>query len=369
MGQPLFEIRDLVRRHDVIVKSANYALYGDISRRVMTLVASEVPNSAIYSIDEIFIDLDNMPINLDAWARGLKEKILRETGIPVGIGISRTKTLAKIANRISKKSSKAAGVLVLQDQKWIDLALERTVVGDVWGIGRRYAAKLEAQGILTARQVRDMPDSQVRTQMAVTGLKTVRELRGIRCFDLDDSPADRKTVCVSRSFGKEIDDREMLAEALFTFAGRACAKLRRLELVACRFQLFVLSNRFRSDRPQFSKGCECHLTPASNDTREICRLIGEHLGRIWKDGLQVKKAGVLLLDLCRPEDAPRDLFSDQCRLENPLMKALDQLEGRFGREIVTIGRSISGKRPDWYMVAENKSPNYTTRWSDIPAIH
>ncbi len=141
MGQPLFEIRDLVRRHNVIVKSSNYALYGDISRRVMTLVASEVPDSAIYSIDEIFIDLDNMSINHDQWARDLKAKILRETGIPVGIGISTTKTLAKIANRLAKKSFKADGVLMLKDQKWIDLALERTEAGDVWGVGRKFAQK------------------------------------------------------------------------------------------------------------------------------------------------------------------------------------------------------------------------------------
>ncbi|SEE87448.1 MULTISPECIES: Y-family DNA polymerase [Thalassospira] len=368
MGQPLFEIRDLVRRHNVIVKSSNYALYGDISRRVMTLVASEVPDSAIYSIDEIFIDLDNMSINHDQWARDLKAKILRETGIPVGIGISTTKTLAKIANRLAKKSFKADGVLMLKDQKWIDLALERTEAGDVWGVGRKFAQKLASIGITTALQLRDIPDQAARQMMTVGGLKTVRELRGICCSDLDDSPAQRETVCVSRSFSKEIDDREMLKEALLSFAGRACAKLRRLELVACRLQLFILSNRFRSDRPQFSKGCELTLTPASNDTRQICKHVGENIGRIWQNGLQIKKAGILLLDLCRPEDAPRDLFSGSCRTENPLMQALDQLEVRFGKETVMTGRLARRSGPDWFMTTDNRSPNYTTRWQDIPTV-
>lgn len=368
MGQPLFQIRDLVRHHNVIVKSSNYALYGDISRRVMTLIANEVPDSAIYSIDEIFIDLDKMPIDHDRWARDLKAKILRETGIPVGIGISTTKTLAKLANRLAKKSPKAKGVVVLDDQKWIDLALERTEAGDIWGIGRKFALKLATIGVTTARQLRDMPDTTARKMMTVGGLKTVCELRGIRCIDLDDSPAQRETVCVSRSFGKEIDDREMLKEAILTFAGRACAKLRRLELAACRLQLFILSNRFRNDRPQFSKGCELTLTPPTNDTREVSKLVSQSIDRIWQDGLQVKKAGILLLDLCRPEDAPRDLFSASFKADNPLMQALDQLEGRFGKETVMIGRLARTSSPDWFMTTNNRSPNYTTRWQDIPTL-
>lgn len=368
MGQPLFQIRDLVRRYDVIVKSSNYALYGDISRRVMTLIANEAPDSAIYSIDEIFVDLDNMPIDHDRWALDLKVKILRETGIPVGIGISSTKTLAKLANRLAKKSSKAQGVVVLDDQKWIDVALNRTEAADVWGVGRKSALKLATFGVTTALQLRDMPDPAARKMMTVGGLKTVRELRGIRSIDLDDSPAQRETVCVSRSFGKEIGDKERLKEALITFAGRACAKLRRLDLVACRIQLFILSNRFKKDQPQFSRGCELTMTPATNDTRIVSNLVGQNINRIWRNDLAVKKAGILMLDLCRPSDAPRDLFTGHYQLDNPLMKAIDQLEGRFGKEAVTIGRVSRSNGPDWFMTSTNRSPCYTTRWQDIPVI-
>ncbi|WP_147262188.1 Y-family DNA polymerase, partial [Thalassospira xiamenensis] len=221
MGQPLFEIKDLVRRHGVIVKSSNYTLYGDISRRVMELVSSAVPESAVYSIDEIFADLTGWPLpDLTSWARALKDRIYRETGIPVGIGISHTKTLAKLANRLAKKSVKAAGVLVLDRPDWIDLALERTEVGDVWGIGRQYARKLSVSGIHNARQLRDMPDRSARDMMAVGGLKTVRELRGERCFPLDDSPTDKQTICVSRSLASEITSPDALSDLLFSFAGR-----------------------------------------------------------------------------------------------------------------------------------------------------
>ena len=160
----------------------------------------------------------------------------------------------------------------------------------------------------------------------------------------------------------------MLKEAILTFAGRACAKLRRLELAACRLQLFILSNRFRNDRPQFSKRCELTLTPPTNDTREVSKLVSQNIDRIWQDGLQVKKAGILLLDLCRPEDAPRDLFSASFKADNPLMQALDQLEGRFGKETVMIGRLARTSSPDWFMTTNNRSPNYTTRWQDIPTL-
>jgi len=368
MGQPLFQVSDLVKQHAVIVKSSNYALYGDISRRVMSLIAGEVPDSAVYSIDEIFVDLDGMKCDLTEWARKLRTKIKHETGIPVGIGISRTKTLAKVANRLAKKSSKANGVLVLDDQKWIDLALARTEVSDVWGIGRRYSQKLAGMGISRAIDLRDMPDAQARSLMAVGGLRTVRELRGVRCIPLDDNPDQRETVCVSRSMGKEISGRDELNEVLNSFAGRACSKLRRLGLFSSRAQIFILSNRFKSNRPQFSRSCEIGFHPATNDTRIMCRLIGQNLNRIWAPGLEIKKAGILLVDICRPEDAPVDLFSIKPDTNNTLMAAIDKLSDRFGRNAVTIGRVPKPSGQDWYMTSSHRSPSYTTRWSDIPIV-
>lgn len=366
MGQPLFGIKDLVRRHGVIVKSSNYTLYGDISRRVMELVSSSVPESSVYSIDEIFADLTNWPLpDLTSWARALKDRIYRETGIPVGIGISHTKTLAKLANRLAKKSVKADGVLVLDRPDWIDLALERTEVGNVWGIGRQYARKLSASGVHNARQLRGMPDRSARDMMAVGGLKIVRELRGERCFPLNDSPTDKQTICVSRSLASEITSSDVLSDLLFSFAGRGGVKLRRAGLVSGRIQIVALCNRFRPDRPQFSRAVDIGLLPYSNDTRQICMAIGQHVDRLWQPGLQVKKAAIMLLDLCRPEAAPRDLFTPAPISTSPLMTSIDGLEEKFGRDSVVIGR-LPRQRVDWFTRSDYRSPCYTTRWSDIP---
>jgi|TARA_A100001391_G_scaffold169790_1_gene130737 DNA polymerase V len=366
MGQPVFQIKDLVHRYGVIVKSSNYTLYGDISRRVMELVSSSVPESSVYSIDEIFADLTGWPLpDRTSWARALKDRIYRETGIPVGIGISHTKTLAKLANRLAKKSTKAAGVLTLDRQDWIDLALERTEAADVWGIGRRYANKLSELGIHNARQLRDMPDRSARDLMAVGGLKTVRELRGNRCFPLDDCPAHKQAVCVSRSLASEITCPNTLSDLLFCFAGRGCLKLRQAGLVAGRIQIFALSNRFKTDRPQFSRAVEIGLLPYSNDTRRICTTIGQSIDRLWCPGLQIKKVGVMLLDLCRPETASYDLFTPAPVSSSPLMSSIDGLEEKFGRDAVVIGR-LPRNRVDWFTKSDNRSPCYTTRWSDIP---
>ena len=366
MGQPLFEIKDLVHRHGVIVRSSNYTLYGDMSRRIMELVASCVPESAVYSIDEIFADLTGWPLpDLTDWARTLKKRIYRETGIPVGIGISHTKTLAKLANRLAKKSAKAAGVLVLDRQDWIDLALERTEAGDVWGIGRQYARKLAQLGIYNAWQLRDMPDRSARGLMAVGGLKTVRELRGEKCFPLDDSPADKQTICVSRSLASEITCAAALTDLLFSFASRGSFKLRHAGLVAGRLQIFALGNRFRPDRPQFSRAVDIGLLPSTTDTRQICSSIGQNIDRLWCPGLQVKKAGIMLLDLCRPEAAPRDLFMPAPISSLPLMASIDGLEEKFGRDAVVVGR-MPRQQVDWFTRSDNRSPCYTTRWSDIP---
>tara|TARA_E500000318_G_scaffold74409_1_gene69050 strand:+ start:1102 stop:2361 length:1260 start_codon:yes stop_codon:yes gene_type:complete len=368
MGQPLFQVKEFLRRHNVIVRSSNYALYGDISRRVMQIVSEEVPECAVYSIDEIFFDLSGMPRDLNAWARRVQNRVLQETGIPSGIGIATTKTLAKLANKLAKKSKKANGVLVLDDPKWLEIALQRTPVDDVWGVGRRYAAKLNEIGVTTARDLRDMPDPMVRQLLKVGGLRTVRELRGERNLTLDDNPAHRESVCVSRSFSSELSDLDTVKEAILSFAGRACKKLRKMNLVACQFQVFLLSNRFKADRPQFTKSIEVGLTPATNDTVIICKTIGERLPKVWQPDMSVKKAGILMMGLCQPEYAPQDLFSQTSLSPSPLMTALDRIESRFGKEAVTVGRAQRARGMDWFMTSENRSPCYTTKWQDIKTI-
>ena len=209
MGVPLFQAKRLVERHDVTVLSSNYALYGDLSERVMSILAAEAPRIEVYSIDESFLDLDRLAVpDLTRWCRDLRTRVRRWTGIPVSIGIGPTKTLAKIANRIAKSAPRTGGVLDLSgNPAWVGPALSRTAAGDVWGIGGRWSKMLAGRGIGTALDLRDAADGWVRQRMGVTGLRTVHELRGIACHELETQPAAKQTTCCSRSFSRAIADR------------------------------------------------------------------------------------------------------------------------------------------------------------------
>lgn len=201
MGAPLFKIRDVVEEHGVAVCSSNYALYGDISERVMTTLGSNAPSHEVYSIDECFLDLDNLAVpDLTEWCRTLRNRTYQWTGIPVSIGVGPTKTLAKLANRLAKKSTKAAGVIDLAHHpEWIEPALRKTPVGDVWGIGRRWSQMLEERGIMTAYDFAHTQGGWIRTKMGVVGLRTAHELRGYVCHALDDQPQPKQTTCCSRA--------------------------------------------------------------------------------------------------------------------------------------------------------------------------
>ncbi|MCX7310553.1 MAG: Y-family DNA polymerase, partial [Alphaproteobacteria bacterium] len=228
MGVPLFKIRDIIKRHDVAVRSSNYALYGDLSERVMSILAASAPQHEIYSIDECFLDLDRMPVNdLTAWCRNLRVRAKRWTGIPVSVGIGTTKTLSKIANKLAKSSAKADGVIDLAGHpEWIESALSKTPVGDVWGIGLRWSKMLIESGITTARELRDTQDGWIRQRMGVVGLRTVHELRGIACHQLDTQPSPKKTTCCSRTFGNAVKDKDQVRNAIMSFAERASEKIR-----------------------------------------------------------------------------------------------------------------------------------------------
>lgn len=203
MGAPMFKIRKLVAEHGIAVCSSNYALYGDISERVMTVLGASAPSHEIYSIDESFLDLDRLAVpSLTEWCRVLRERTRRWTGIPVSVGVGPTKTLAKLANRLAKKSAKAGGVLdLVHHPAWIEAALRKTPVGDVWGVGRRWTVMLEERGIHTAHEFANAPDGWVRQRMGVVGLRTVHELRGFVCHALEDQPSPKQTTCCSRTFG------------------------------------------------------------------------------------------------------------------------------------------------------------------------
>ncbi len=367
MGAPLFKIRRLIEEHGITVRSSNYALYGDISERVMSVLGSQAPAHEIYSIDECFLDLDRLAVgNLTDWCRELRCRTQQWTGIPVSIGVGPTKTLAKVANRLAKKSTKVRGVLDLTHHpEWIIPALCKTAVGDVWGIGRRWSAMLEERGIHTAHDLASAQDGWVRQRMGIVGLRTVHELRGLVCHGLDDQPAPRLTTCCSRTFGEAIRDKAQVHDAVMSFTERVAEKVRHAGQVAGAVQLFIRTDPFDQNSAQKSVSGSATFQRPTCDTRDISDAVLRIFDRIWRDGYGWRKAGVLLLDLGDPAEVPKSLF-DIAEQPDGLMEALDQINARFGRGKARLG--LARKGGEWRMRQENLSPSYTTRWGDIPSV-
>ncbi|HLN22419.1 MAG TPA: Y-family DNA polymerase [Patescibacteria group bacterium] len=370
MGEPAFKIRHFIDSHGLVMLSSNYALYGDMSARVMSVLADHAPAVEVYSIDESFLDLDDMACvgDLTAWCRELRATVRRWTGIPVSIGVAKTKTLAKLANRLAKKSAKADGVLDLANHpEWIEAALRRTDVGDVWGVGGQWAGACRLNGIRTAWDLSCADDTWVRQAKGAVGLRTVLELRGRAVHDLDTEPADRKTCCCSRSFGEATTRFGDVRDAVVAFATRASEKIRRDGLVAGAAQVFIQTDRFRREQPQRSPTTTVRLVSPTASTPHVIGAAVKGLETIWSEGYEWRKAGVLLIDLARPDDVPRDLFSPPpSRRSDKLMAALDAANGRFGRDAVRFG--MAALDASWGMRRGAKSPSWTTVWSDIPVV-
>lgn len=369
MGEPMFKIRHLVDEASLIALSSNYALYGDMSARVMSVLATFAPAAEVYSIDECFLDLDGMPqADLTDWARQVRATVRQWTGIPVSVGIGPTKTLAKLANRLAKKSPKADGALDLTaNPAWIERALRRTEVGDVWGIGRQYAGHCHVAGIHSAWDLAQAADGWVKKIMGAVGLRTVMELRGTPVHTMETEPMARQTCCCSRSFGEATRDQRQVHDAVVTFASRAAEKMRRDSLVAGAIQVFIMTDRFRRGDPQYSNACTVTLASATGDTKAIIASATSGLDAIWKDGFAIRKAGVVLLDLVDSATIPRDLFSAPLPARPmALMAAIDAVNQRYGRGAAGFG--LVDKDASWRMHQGNKTPSYTTSWDALPMV-
>ena len=368
MGAPLFKIRTLVEEHGVAVCSSNYALYGDISERVMTMLGSNAPSHEVYSIDECFLDLDNLGVpDLTAWCSSLRRDTYQWTGIPVSIGVGGTKTLAKLANRLAKKSTKAGGVIDLAHHpEWIDAALRKTPIGDVWGVGRRWSQMLEERGMVTAHDFAHAQDGWIRQKMGVVGLRTAHELRGHVCHALEDQPQPKQTTCCSRSFGATITDKSQVHDALMQFAERAAEKVRSADQVAGAMQIFIRTDPFNPNAAQKSLSGSVSFAQPTSDARTITGAATRILERIWREGFAWKKAGILLLDLSVKGAAPSSLFDAVANLDDGLMSAMDQINAKFGRGSIKLG--LAGKDQDWRMRQDNLSPSFTTRWADLASV-
>lgn len=369
MGAPFFQIKELLQQHQVAYFSSNYELYGDMSIRVVDTLRTFSPNLEVYSVDESFLDLGGFKfLDLDAYARNIKNTVMQNTGIPVSIGVAPTKTLAKLANRLAKKSGKAQGCLVLTDPSHIDAALKRTDVGDVWGVGRQYARFLHAYGITTAYQLREAPDSWIKKHLSVVMLRTVKELRGEPCVDLETARPDKQAICTSRSFGTPVEDLQDLLEATSSYAAKCGFKLRKQSSCAKELTVFLATNRF-ADTLQYFNSRRMALPTATCSDLELVKYTRQALEAIYKPGYRYKKSGVVVSNIIPDKQVQLNLLdqTDHGR-EFTLMQFMDELTERYGRDTVKVAAQGTHKKKNWNLNREHLSPCYTTRLQQILTI-
>lgn len=360
MGIPAYQIKDLVSSHGVAVFSSNYTLYGDMSGRVMSMLAELSPEIEVYSIDEAFVNLDGIR-DLEPIGRKMVSGVTRGTGIPVSLGVAPTKTLAKIANKFAKKYPAYDQLCIIDSEEKRIKALQLTEIGDVWGIGRRQAAKLQKQGIKTAYDFTRFSGAWVRKNMTVVGERTWKELHGISCIDMENAPPAKKQICTSRSFGKMLTDIDTISEAIASHASTCAKKLRKQQSYAASLMVFIHTNNFREDLPQYWKNTVIHLPVPTNDTQEIVRYALAGLRTIYLNGYQYKKAGVIITEIT--EGAQLGLFDlvDRDKRER-LMQAVDKINGEHGHNIKL---AVQGTGRGWKLKQEQLSGHYTTNLNQI----
>lgn len=364
MGVPAYQIKSLIDSHGIAVFSSNYTLYGDMSGRVMSILTELAPEIEVYSIDEAFLNLDGIK-ELQSLGTNIVNRVTRGTGIPMSLGIASTKTLAKIANKFAKKYPAYNRVCIIDTEEKHLKALQLTEIGDVWGIGGRQAAKLEKQGVKTAYDFIQLSEAWVRKEMTVTGERTWKELRGISCIRMESIPPAKKQICTSRSFGKMISDIDTMIEAIATHASTCAKKLRKQKAYANSLMVFIHTNNFREDLPQYWKNTVIHLPVPSNDTQEIIHYALIGLKNIFMQGYQYKKAGVIITEIT--EDAQLGLFDSVDREKHhKLMQIVDKINGEHGQRIKL---AVQGNGREWMLKQEQLSGRYTTDINQIININ
>jgi DNA polymerase V len=400
MGDPYFQVKEVLQQHNVAVFSSNYALYGDMSRRVMYYLGQVAPAVEIYSIDEAFLDLAGMETylgNLDSYAHKVRVGVRERTGIPTCVGVAPTKTLAKLANRIAKKDAGLGGVLYLNSAERRAWALRQVPVSDVWGVGRQYAAKLAAAGVDSAADLARVSDAWARKHLGgVVGARLVQELRGLPCAGLhpsEDGTLSRQSISCSRTFGRPLSVYTDVLGAVAAFLSRAAEKLRAQGDTAHVLTVYISKNRFAPNvAPPFSRSAT--LTLPAGPTADTTVLLGyarAMLNRLWEPGMAYHKAGVVLDGLEPPGTGQQLGLFDQAPArvvlpakpalltERPgLMASLDALNNRFGRGTVKIATALpaaslapteNNSRPPWEGKAQWRSPAFTTRLEDLLLVN
>lgn len=364
MGDPWHLNREKWEAAGVIVRSSNYELYGDMSRRVADVVKRFSPAVEVYSIDECFVELTGFEHRLEAHARELREEVHRLTGIPVSIGIAPTKTLAKLANKAAKKDPASAGVRILMADEDQVAALSKIALTDLWGVKERMAARMAAVSVTTPMELRLADPRIVKERIGVVAQRTALELRGVRAIAFEEGAADRKSIVVSRSFGRPIESLEEMREAVVSYASRATEKLRRQGLAVGVLQVFVQTNPFRKEDRQRVAARTVELPVATADTGRIASAAVVGLEAIWRDGFRYKKCGVMMLELVKAASVGDGLFDRaDGKASQARMRAMDAINGKYGRG--TVGMAGAGLRTRWAMRRGRMSKRYTTRWEEV----
>lgn len=369
MGTPYFLAKNDLKKHGVQAFSSNYALYGDMSHRIMTLIDSMVVESSIYSIDEIFCSLDGIPGDLEEYGRTIRAKVLKCTGVPIGVGIAHTKTLAKLANFTAKRfQEQTGGVVDLRNEHKRNWVLRNTCVSEVWGVGRRMTVHLNAIGIKTAMDLAKADAWSLRKQFSVVIEKTARELAGTECLELEEPIEPKQEICSSRMFGRRVTELDDLMQAVATYTTRAAEKLRAQGSVCKRLRVAIRTGMHNADEAKYARGIEVEMSFATDDTRTLVAAARKGLEHIFEPGFAYSKAEILLMNLCQRNEFTEDLFADvQSTGSQKTMAAVDAINQRWGRGTVRVGTiPITA---EWGMRRELLSQSYTTNLDQLWMVY
>ncbi len=365
MGTPYHSVREIIKQENIAVFSSNYALYGDMSQRVMETIRSMVPTLEVYSIDELFLDLGgfNQKQKLLELGQKIRKTIKKHIGIPACVGIARTKVLAKIANHQAKKSMMHDGVFLLEGEKLMREYLSLFDVADIWGIGRNYAYLLHSHEVTSAEQFRLMPENWVKKHMTVVGQRIWWELNGHACLEIEEITPHKKNICTSRSFSKPQTQQGKLKEALATYTSRAAEKLRRQKSCAHLLTIFIHTNKFKKEK-YYSNTITITLPEPTDDTTQLIKQAFTGLQQIFQKGYAYQKVGVILSGISPAIQKQLSIFSPSDRDKREmLMLAMDTINAKFGSDTVKV--AATGIEQDWKMQQEIVSPRYTTHWKDL----
>ncbi|MWV18264.1 translesion error-prone DNA polymerase V subunit UmuC [Pseudomonas sp. L-22-4S-12] len=366
MGAAYYQVREQMRRQGVVARSSNYTLYADISNRVMRVIAEELAGIEVYSIDEAWGDMTGIA-DIEAHGRHIRQRLAREIGMPVGVGISTTKTLAKLANWAAKKWKGTGGVLDLTSPARQEKLLRIAPVSEVWGVGHRSAAKLAALNIITAWDLAQFDIGTLRKTFGVTMERTARELGGISCIGFNEGPAPKEAICSSKMFGVRQTELPPIREALAAYVSRAAEKLRSQTSLCSTIQVGLQTQLANLKGPRYANAVTLALPAPTDDTREILALAQQGLTQIYRPGYPYSKCSILLMDLSQSGELTPDLFAPAPRRgAERLMAVIDQINQKEGRGAVRIGSVPAA--PAWAMRREMLSQRYTTRWEEVIGV-